>query len=255
MPGRQEHKFVINTSLIPDLRREISPYVIPDNHLALQQSNRYEIRSIYFDTFGLQDYYEKVFGIQKRKKLRVRGYNQEKNDSEVFLEIKRKDNMFVSKDRAPIHYSKLIAFLESGDLDNYFPHRADFPKARKSANNFLFYLRRKSMVPLNLVTYNREAYVGKFNHTDRVTFDSNIRSKMFPNLGDLYTDEGLKVFMDRNFVLEFKSEQPLPNWFQQIILKHNLKRQAYSKYAHGIDAHYMGSKYISVNEVIAMSQP
>ncbi|NQV14878.1 polyphosphate polymerase domain-containing protein [bacterium] len=242
---------MIPMNLISVIRKQIMTHVRQDNHRALQTSNRYEIRSIYFDTFGLQDYYEKVAGIQIRKKLRIRGYNHQRADSDVFLEIKRKTNDFISKDRAPIRFNELEDFLESGNLERYFPHRPDFPKSRQSAERFLFHLRRKSLIPLNIVTYNREAYIGKFNHSDRITFDCNIRSKMFPSIEELYSDDNFKVYLDREFVLEFKSELPTPKWFRRIIQNHNLKRQAYSKYCHGLDAHYQGTRNCTTNEVIA----
>ena len=253
MAGRQESKYVIPMYLIDDIRASVAPYVIADNHRALQHSNIYEIRSIYFDTFDLKDYYEKHAGLQMRKKLRMRGYNNLTEESEVFLEIKWKNNTFISKDRTPIKYKDAAEILSGGDLDKYFPYRKDFPKAREKASRFLFYLKRSSRVPLNLVTYTREAYIGKFNHSDRITFDSNIRSMMYPGIEDLYEVGRLKTFLEREFVLEYKSENPMPEWFKQIIRRFNLKKQAYSKYVRGIDTHYRHIGDCTKREIVSMS--
>jgi len=236
-----------------DIRRAIEPYVIPDNHRALQVSNIYEIRSIYFDTFDLKDYYEKHAGLQMRKKLRVRGYNQLQEDSQVFLEIKWKNNTFISKDRTPVKYSDVAQLLAGGSLEKYFPYRKDFPRAREKASSFLFHLKRSSRVPMNLVTYSREAYIGKFNHSDRITFDSNIRSMMFPGIDDLYEEKRLVKFLERDFVLEYKSESPMPEWFKHTIRRYNLTKQAYSKYVRGIDAHYRHVGDCTKREIISMS--
>ncbi len=253
MPGRQEHKYIIPTYSLDDIRQAIAPYVVADNHRALQKSNIYEIRSIYFDTFELKDYYEKHAGLQMRKKLRVRGYNNLQEDSEVFLEIKWKNNTYISKDRTPVKYADMANLLAGGDLDKYLPYRKDFPNSREKASKFLFYLKRSSRVPMNLVTYTREAYIGKFNHSDRITFDNNIRSMMFPGLGDLYEEQNLATFLDREFVLEFKSENPMPDWFKRVIRKYNLRKQAYSKYVRGIDAHYRHVGDCTKREIISMS--
>ncbi len=253
MGGRQEYKYVVPLAMLPLLRQSISPYVIPDNHNALRRSNSYEVRSIYFDTFGLNDYQEKLAGLQERKKIRIRGYNQQLPDSEVFLEIKRKYNMFISKDRAPIQYIDVPSFLRKGKLDQFFPQRRDFPKSRKNASKFLFHLNRKSLTPVNLVTYTREAYIGKFNHSDRVTFDMNIRSKMFPRMENLFTDDGLLTFLRQDLILEFKSENVIPKWFHRIIMLYSLRRQAYSKYIEGVNAHYSDNNECTVNNVIANS--
>lgn len=253
MPGRHEDKYLIPMSRIGDVRLAISPYTIPDNHRALQSSNIYEIRSIYFDSYDLKDYYEKHAGLQMRKKLRMRGYNQFHDECEVFLEIKWKNNMAISKDRTPLKYKDAAELLGGGDLDKYFPYRKDFPKAREKASKFLFYLKRSSRVPTNLVTYTREAFIGKFNHSDRITFDSNIRSMMYPGLDDLFEEHRLKTFLGKDFVLEYKSENPVPGWFKAIIRKFNLRKQAYSKYVRGIDTHYRHIGDCRKPEIISMS--
>lgn len=253
MPGRQENKYLIPMYSMDEIRRAIAPYVIADNHRALQESNIYEIRSIYFDSFELKDYYEKHAGLQMRKKLRVRGYNQLSPDSEVFLEIKWKNNTFISKDRTPVKYTDVANLLAGGDMEKLLPYRKDFPNSHEKASKFLFYLKRSSRVPVNLVTYTREAYIGKFNHTDRITFDSNIRSMMFPGLDDLFEEERLVPFLERDFVLEYKSENPVPEWFRRIIRKYNLSKQAYSKYVRGVDTHYRHIGDCTKREIISMS--
>lgn len=253
MPGRQEDKFVIPVASMEELRRDIAPYVIPDNHRALQKSNIYEIRSIYFDTFNLKDYYEKHAGLQMRKKLRVRGYNTLTSETEVFLEIKWKNNTFISKDRTPVKYADLAELLAGGDLEKYLPYRKDFPRSQEKASKFLFYLKRSSRVPVNLVTYTREAYIGMFNHADRVTFDSNIRSMMYPGLADLFEEQRLVTFLKNEFVLEYKSENPMPEWFKRIIRKYNLRKQAFSKYVRGIDAHYRHVGDCTKHEIISLN--
>ena len=76
---------------------------------------------------------------------------------------------------------------------------------------------------------------------------------MYPGLDDLYEENRLKTFLDREFVLEYKSENAVPEWFKNIIRKFNLSKQAYSKYVRGIDAHYRHMGDCSKHEIISMS--
>ncbi|MBI2501643.1 MAG: VTC domain-containing protein, partial [Candidatus Latescibacteria bacterium] len=97
--ARLEYKYLIPASALDLVRRRLEPFVEPDCH-RIPGRDQYTIRSIYFDTRGLDYYYQKESGIQHRRKLRLRGYNQRIPSSRGFLEIKRKDDMAVSKARA-----------------------------------------------------------------------------------------------------------------------------------------------------------
>jgi SPX domain protein involved in polyphosphate accumulation len=87
--------------------------------LQKQESGEYTVRSVYYDTPGFHCYQEKMDGVKVRKKFRIRGYNQPAEDSIVFLEIKRKYENFIEKNRAPLLYKDLEALLASPDLDKY----------------------------------------------------------------------------------------------------------------------------------------
>ena len=64
-----------------------------DKH-ATRDDGAYTVTSLYFDTFNLSDYLEKISGSYKRKKIRLRIYEPFLKDSEnVFLEIKHKIDM------------------------------------------------------------------------------------------------------------------------------------------------------------------
>ena len=102
---RREYKYLISYNDIDRLRKRIIPYVDVDNFAA--EGNQYTVRSIYFDTSSLKYYNEKIEGIKIRKKIRVRGYNQKADESVVFLEIKRKNENIVNKNRSALKYYNL----------------------------------------------------------------------------------------------------------------------------------------------------
>ena len=175
---RYENKFLVPNEWKDDLRKDIMPYLKYDFYSEIRPFKEYTVRSIYLDTPGLSSYYEKLAGIEIRNKFRVRGYNEVTPDSKVFFEIKRKDNVFVSKDRVPVCYNGMNDFLKFSDLSEVANHTFEYEERLKSARNFIFYLKRDRLKPIINVVYEREAMECKFGSGLRVTFDMNIRNFM-----------------------------------------------------------------------------
>src|SRR3989344_5944188 len=67
-------------------------------------TNPYTVTSLYFDSFGLDDYYDKAGGFIDRKKVRIRAYADtlHRDAFELYFEVKNKHDMFISKDRVAI---------------------------------------------------------------------------------------------------------------------------------------------------------
>ena len=107
---------------------------------------------------------------------------------------------------------------------------------RKVLDKFRFNLINRDMRPVVLVTYEREAYIGRENERYRVTFDQNIRSLINPRLDQIFEENELRVFEEDNFVLEMKFDERMPRWMTRVVRRLNLRSESYSKYVHGIDA-------------------
>ena len=118
----------------------------------------------------------------------MRGYNHQW-DAPVFLEIKRKDNMAVSKNRAPVLYRDVRDLLNSGDIENYVLTNNGFMKAEEDARRFLYHMYRYALCPITLICYEREAFFGKLDPSMRITFDKNLRSSPYPSLDDLFKED------------------------------------------------------------------
>lgn len=234
---RQEFKYLVPVDRIPEIRERIQPFVIRDDHVRTRQYEGYTVRSIYLDSPSLSEYHKKLAGVFLRKKLRIRGYNTQRPDSRVFLEIKHKKDNSISKNRAPLFYHHLKRLLNTGDTENLIMKRSDFPNAIPDAERFLYCIHRNLMLPVVLVIYNREAYIGKFDHADRITFDCRLRSVPFPKMDGLFRDDGAKFTFTDHFILEIKSNTGFPHYLRHIISDLNVKREALSKYTMSIDTH------------------
>jgi hypothetical protein len=235
---RLEYKFLVPANRIDDLRNSISPFVLLDEYAARELNKEYTVHSIYFDSMRLDDYHDKLAGLKIRKKLRIRGYNAKDLDSIVFLEIKRKYENHISKNRAPLLYHNLAEILKTSDCEKYLLKRKNFLDAKNDACKFFYLHKIKNCSPVMLINYEREAYFSKNDSTLRITFDKKLRSNPFPEISDLYRDESLKYAMPGNFILEIKFFNGFPSWLQTIIRRYELKRQALSKYTICVDTHH-----------------
>jgi len=232
---REELKYVIPDEVLDGLRREISPFVELDEYGAGFEERGYTVRSIYLDSPQLLYYHEKQAHLQNRKKLRIRGYNENGSDDRVFLEIKRKFSSAIAKDRAPMAFSDLTSLFQSNEVERFIGSWNGFPKAREAARNFFYHVCHSNLRPTNLVVYEREAFLGRFDPTLRLTFDRTLRGRMYPELMDLFVEHELLPVMPGNFILEVKFNTAFPSWLRPILAKHGLMQRAASKYCMVID--------------------
>ena len=232
---RSEFKYIVPENKMDRIRQMILPYVDVDKFAQGKTNNQYTVRSIYFDTPKFDYYFEKIDGIKNRKKLRIRGYNEENIDNTVFLEIKRKYEMPIVKFRAPVTYGNALDIFEKGGINGHIIPSNKFPKAVESAQRFLYHVYSSKLRPVVLVIYEREPYLYKFDKTVRVTFDKNLRGKGYPSLTELYCEDNINRSLHNHFILEIKFNKHFPGWMNNVIAVNGLKRQAASKYCICLD--------------------
>ena len=237
--SRLEYKYLVPLEELSRLRQALAPFVEADEY-AQNEAGEYTVHSVYFDTLSLDYYYQKVAGIQHRRKIRVQGYNEGEKDSSVFLEIKRKNNMAISKDRAPLLFKHITDLFASGDVGKYVLNGNGTPNAVEDARRFFYHVYRHSLRPTVLIRYEREAFFRKFNSSLRITFDKNLRSSPYPDLEGLFDGNGTVSSLPGHFILEVKFHDyipSIPSWLKTILEDFNLERTALSKYTICLDTH------------------
>lgn len=239
MRYRYERKYLVPNRDLEALRKSFEPFVEPDV-FADQNSKypEYTVRSIYLDSPQLNSLMEKVEGLEIRRKLRIRGYDQlDDNNTDVFLEIKRKEGNRIAKNRALIPFASLKEILEWG-FDENTTKILQNRKMLDDGSRFMFQMKRNHQQPVNLIVYDREPYHGKFDPGIRITFDKNVRSRFRPGFEDLFADSDFTNIWPEHFVLEIKYfEPPMPRWAKHIVQEYKLSSQALSKYAEGYFCH------------------
>ncbi len=234
---KYEYKYQVPRELLPKLRMLIQPFVKIDSYMNEGGPSGYTVRSIYFDSSRYDYFHEKEDGLKVRKKIRIRGYNTYSPENTVFLEIKRKNEKQIFKNRAPVTFRNLKRLMTTCDSEKYVIALDGLKNAVSDSKRFLFHVLKNGLHPLVLVVYNREAFFGKYDRSLRITFDKNLRSSIRPELENLFTEEHIKYSLTNKFILEVKFIDVFPSWMKLIIKSLGLQLQSTSKYTICIDEH------------------
>jgi SPX domain protein involved in polyphosphate accumulation len=235
---RVERKYLVPNDKIDAIRERISSFVSPD--LYTRQNGKgiseYTVRSIYFDSKDFSCYAEKHEGLMLRRKFRIRGYNDLVPGSRVVMEIKRKISNRQKKYRSFVMFDDIEKLLHNGDLNRYVIANGNGCPTLTNAAKFMYHVKKKQFIPTCLVSYEREAYFGKMDKGVRITFDKNIRSRLYPTIDSLFDNERMKQLFNRHFILEIKYfTNEMPVWARSLVQEFKLRNDALSKYTIGID--------------------
>lgn len=214
---RHELKFLIAESEINGIKKRLEPIMKLDVHAG---EKGYFIRSLYFDDIWFSALEDKLAGIQKRSKYRIRIYDY--SDSIIKLECKRKEGQYINKTDATISSIELQC-LEQGN----YQFLANRPE--KICHEFYYHCVTKKMKPSIMVDYERVPYIYSYGDV-RVTFDSHVRAGFFErNIWD-QTIPVYEVLDPGTLILEVKYTEYLPKIITDIL--HGIKSEhiAASKY-------------------------
>lgn len=232
--SRLEYKYYFPLEYLDELRKDVNVFLNRDTFTDLSPKKEYTVRSIYLDSPQFSTFYEKLAGLKSRLKFRIRSYNHLTEDSLVFLEIKRKENDFVSKDRAPLAYTNLEELIRTKDLSLLVNGGNNTTKKQEGARNFFYYFELYNLKPAVLIVYEREAFECKFGSGLRITFDKKLRARLVNSYLD-FSDEKMIPTIRDVFVLEVKFNRIIPPWLTKILSKFDTSREAISKYVIGLE--------------------
>ena len=214
---REEKKFLISTAEFIALSHQLEQVMTGDPH---NGTHGYMIRSLYFDTAYDCDYFEKLTGVELRRKIRLRCYDP--TAGYAMLEMKQKQGANQLKRSLRVEREDAIEIARG----NYLPLlRYDEPFAAEC----YALMSCRCYRPKTIVEYNRKAFIAKENKI-RITFDNNIVS----------TESRLELFdpklnmnpvLDKyNVVLEVKYNGFLLDYIKRLINPVNRSELSVSKY-------------------------
>ena len=217
MVGRHELKFHINTADYAQLRSRLRIVAKPDeNALA---DGAYMIRSLYFDNYSDKAVMEKLSGISKREKYRLRYYNGD--TSFIRLERKSKENLLCYKESAMISAEQCTALLEGNHNILNAPETPLFM-------GLYIKIHTEHLRPKNIVDYRREAFAFQAGNV-RVTFDSSIRASN--SISGFLQPSLTTIPVANTIVMEIKYDGYIPDIISNLVQIDRRSLTEFSKYA------------------------
>jgi len=213
--GRHELKFHINLADCMGLRAALRVATRPDENSG--DDNSYTIRSLYFDNYSDKAVFEKLSGQSQREKFRLRYYNDDVTF--IRLEKKSKVNQLVYKE------STLITTLQCEQL-----LRRSY-NCLKQHDSLMLELYAKihsqNLRPMNIVEYNREAYVYKAGNV-RITLDTKIKTSS--NVAGFLNPSQVGIPAANTIILEVKYDGFLPDFIRNLVQLNCRNQSEFSKY-------------------------
>ena len=214
---RHEWKHELSYADLLTIRARLRAIMKPDPHA---KDGQYLIRSLYFDNLNDKALREKVDGVNRREKFRIRYYNGD--PTVIHLEKKSRLNGLGTKFSANLSREQAQAIVD-GDLD--WMLSSDAPLVRE------LYCKMKSqgLRPKTIVDYTREPFVYGPGNV-RVTFDYNIRTGLAHT--DFLDPDCVTVPAgDAPIILEVKWDAYLPSVIRDAVQTKGCRVGAFSKYA------------------------
>lgn len=217
MNYRHEWKHEIDASDLIAIRQRLRAVAKPDKHTA---DGKYFIRSLYFDNLADQALREKLDGVNRREKFRLRYYNLD--PSLIRLEKKSKRGGLSQKQSADLTAAEAQAIVE-GRLD----WMAD--SGRPLIQELYSKMLSRGLRPKTIVDYTREPFVYAPGNV-RITLDYDIRSGL--GCMDFLNPNCVTVPAGRaRIILEVKWDEFLPAIIRDAVQLEGRHAAAFSKYA------------------------
>ncbi|MCI8917025.1 MAG: polyphosphate polymerase domain-containing protein [Oscillospiraceae bacterium] len=214
---RHEWKHEISLSDRLALRARLGAVCRRDSHTV---DGRYQIRSLYFDTPADKALREKIDGVNRREKFRIRYYNGDA--SLLHLEKKSKLNGLSAKEVTELSAAEAQAIVD-GRLD-WMPG-----SGRPLVQELYHKMRTQGLRPRTIVDYTREPFVYPPGNV-RVTLDYHIRTGL--GCTDLLNPDCVTIPAGESVtILEVKWDAFLPGVIRDAVQLPNRRAGAFSKYA------------------------
>lgn len=211
---RYEKKYLLSAAAYPAVLERLLPYVEPDDY------HRSTVCSLYYDRDDFRLIRHSIEGPVYKEKLRMRGYDLQSPESEVFVELKKKYKGIV--------YKRRVAMTEA-QAERWLAGESGPPEDGQMVREIQWFLHENHPAPKALIACDRTAWRGRENPELRITFDENIRWR-----GDRLRlsegSEGEALLPDGQVLMELKIPGAAPLWLAHLLSEEKLFPVSFSKY-------------------------
>ncbi|MBO5337483.1 MAG: polyphosphate polymerase domain-containing protein [Lachnospiraceae bacterium] len=212
---RYELKYLLTRKQKEIIQNAMEAYMMGDEY------GKSTICNIYFDTpdsLLIRRSLEKPI---YKEKLRVRSYGRAKENSTVFVELKKKYKSVVYKRRVSATQKEAMDYLGKGipmPIQNQITEEIDY--AMELYQN---------LQPAVYLSYEREAFYGKEDRELRITFDENIlwRNEDISLCSEVY---GTSILEPGMVLMEVKIAGAMPLWLSRLLSENQIYKTSFSKY-------------------------
>jgi hypothetical protein len=213
---RKEKKYLITLTKYEELLERLQEFMEIDHY------GLHTIHTIYYDTKNLEVIRHSVDKPKFKEKMRLRSYGLATNDSQVFLELKKKAGGVTYKRRVALTYQEAKNFLNFG------------VKPTNSSQIFKeieWYTQQQQLEPKTLISYDRLALKGKEDENFRITFDHQIRYSLTDfDLTSVDKDKQT-LLMDQPLILmEVKIFEAFPLSISRLFSELQIFQNKFTKY-------------------------
>ena len=210
---RVEKKYIITKEQYMMVEENIKAKMIEDEH------GKSTICNLYLDIEQFELIQHSITKPIYKDKVRLRSYNVPTNNTNVYLEIKRKYDGVVSKRRIEMNLNEFYEYLN---------HKNEIEEEQvKKELDYYFY--HYDLKPSMFLSYCRRAYYDKEDNDFRLTFDSDILARNY----DLELEKGVygEYILEKDkYIMEIKTLGAIPIWFVKILDELKISPCGFSKY-------------------------
>ncbi len=230
--ARFELKYIIGERTAEQIRRYVAPLLELDEHSRGKPNLSYPVHSLYVDSEEMKTYWDTINSTKNRFKLRLRFYSDDPQ-SPIFLEIKRRVNSCIQKQRVGVR-REVVRMILQGQLPPPAMVLARDPQHMLALQNFCRLVQEMRAEPKMRVSYLREAYLPRTDNSVRLTMDRQVRAE--PTATVQLSGQMQHPFhvWGSAVVLELKFTDRYPNWFEDLVRTFELKQCGAAKYADGV---------------------
>ena len=210
---RVEKKYLLTEEQFNNLIKECG------NNITADEFGLHTVCNIYYDTNNYELVRKSIEKPIYKEKVRLRSYDTPTGNTKVYLELKKKYDGIVYKRRITLPLNEAKKYLQNKKIE----------KDDQISREINYVLSNYDLEPKVYLAYDRCAYYGDENSDLRITFDTNIRSRI-EDVDLSLGDAGELLFNERYYLMEVKTAKSLPIWFVKILDNLNIYPTSFSKY-------------------------
>lgn len=213
---RYEKKYIITGTQKENLLFAVEGKLDPD------EFGESTVCNLYFDTPDYRIIRSSMERPLYKEKLRLRSYGIPDENSNVFVELKKKYKGVVYKRRINMTYGEAVDFL----------CRRNFSQKGEQVYGEIAYFMGfyNSLRPSISIFCDRTAYFASDDRNVRITFDSGVRFRN--QMLDLSTgSQGVNLLEGDLYIMEVKTLGAVPLWLAAALDELQIYPRAFSKYA------------------------